>query len=259
MLKIMSFNANGIRSAARKGFFDWFKTQQIDVLCVQELKAQPDQLNEEALCPEGYHAYYQCADKKGYSGVAIYTRRKPDNVIDNFGWDVAKHEGRYVQADFGNLSIISVYFPSGTMGDVRQAVKYQFMEQFERHLEKLRQQNREFIICGDWNIVHKEIDIKNWKGNQKNSGCLPEERAWLDKLFGELEWVDGFRCVNQQAEQYTWWSQRGNARANNVGWRIDYHVVTPALRDKIKAASIYTAENFSDHAPLTLSYDIHII
>lgn len=188
--------------------------------------------------------------------MAIYTRHKPDNVIDNFGWDIAKHEGRYIQVDFGKLSIISVYFPSGTMGDVRQAVKYQFMAQFELHLEKLRKQKREFIICGDWNIVHKEIDIKNWKGNQKNSGCLPEERAWLDKLFGDLEWVDAFRCVNQQPEQYTWWSQRGSARAKNVGWRIDYQVVTPTLRDKIKTASIYTAENFSDHAPLTLEYDI---
>lgn len=255
-MKIVSFNANGIRAAARKGFFDWFKQQNIDVLCVQELKAQEDQLSDAVFLPTGYHRFCQCAQKKGYSGVAIYCKQRPNQVIASFGYPLADHEGRYIQADFGKLSIISTYFPSGSSGDVRQAVKYEFLDAFEAHLQKLLQDKRDYIICGDWNIVHKEIDIKNWRSNQKNSGCLPEERAWLDKVFGPMQCVDAFRQVNQQAEQYTWWSQRGKARTNNVGWRIDYQVITPGLKGRVVDAEIYTAENFSDHAPLLLRYEI---
>ncbi len=255
-MKIISFNANGIRAAGRKGFFEWFKNQRADVLCVQELKAQDDQLQDELYLPKGYYRHTMCAQKKGYSGVAIYSKEKPKKVYDDFGWDLANHEGRYLRADFDNVSVISLYLPSGTAGDHRQEVKYQFMTELENMLYSFKKRHREFIICGDWNIVHKEIDIKNWKGNQKNSGCLPEERAWLDKLFGPMGFVDGFREVNQKPEQYTWWSQRGQARANNVGWRIDYQVLTPGLKGKVKSASVYTDKLFSDHAPLVLSYII---
>lgn len=256
MLKVISFNANGIRSAARKGFFEWFEKQRADILCVQELKAQEQDLSDELLNPKGYYRYCMCAQKKGYSGVAIYTKQKPKKVIDDFGWDLANDEGRYIQADFDNLSVISMYLPSGTSGEHRQDVKYQFMAAFEEKLQSFRRQRREFIICGDWNIVHKEIDIKNWKSNQKNSGCLPEERAWLEKLFGSMKFIDSFREVNQKPEQYTWWSQRGNARAKNVGWRIDYQILTPGLKDKVKSSDIYTESFFSDHAPLIVSYDL---
>jgi exodeoxyribonuclease-3 len=256
-MKIISFNANGIRAAGRKGFFDWFKQQRADVLCVQELKAQEEQLTDELFNPKGYYRYCSYAEKKGYSGVAIYCKEKPKKVCDDFGWDLAHHEGRYVCADFDNFSVISLYLPSGTSGDHRQAIKEEFMQAFEAHLQNLRRKKREFIICGDWNIVHKEIDIKNWKGNQKNSGCLPHERAWLDKLFGAMQFVDAFRVVNTKPDQYTWWSQRGKARVNNVGWRIDYQVVTPGLKDKIKSAAIHTQDNFSDHAPLILNYDVN--
>lgn len=257
MIKVISFNANGIRSAAKKGFFDWFAKQEADILCVQELKAQEDQLLEDLYNPAGYYRYGSYAQKKGYSGVAIYTKQKPLNVEDNFAWDISRHEGRYLQADFEKFSVISLYFPSGSSGEERQKIKEAMMLEFEKHLEKLRASGREFIICGDWNIVHKEIDIKNWKGNQKNSGCLPHERAWLDKLFGEMQFVDGFRVLNNEAEQYTWWSQRGQARAKNVGWRIDYQIITQKLAEKLTAVSIYTQENFSDHAPLIMNYKLY--
>jgi exodeoxyribonuclease-3 len=164
-------------------------------------------------------------------------------------------EGRYIQADFGKLSVASLYLPSGSSKEERQQIKFSFMKRYSERLKKMRRQRREFIICGDWNIVHKEIDIKNWKSNQKNSGCLPEERAWLDELFGPLQYVDAFRVVNQETGQYTWWSNRGQAWANNVGWRIDYQVITPALAERIKAVSIYKAQRFSDHAPLIVEYE----
>lgn len=255
-MRIITANVNGIRSAEKKGFFSWLAQQQADVVCLQETKAQEDQLNPEDHYPAGYHCYFFDAQKKGYSGVALYCRQPPDRVIRGLGegFEDMDAEGRYIQADFGNLSVISLYLPSGSSGDERQQVKFSFMARFTEHLRALRADGRRYVICGDWNIVHKEIDIKNWKGNQKNSGCLPEERAWLDRLFGELGWVDAFRVVDQRAEQYTWWSNRGQARANNVGWRIDYQVVTPELADKIKAADIYRDERFSDHAPLIMDY-----
>ncbi|MDH5391922.1 MAG: exodeoxyribonuclease III [Gammaproteobacteria bacterium] len=259
-MRIVSANLNGIRAAARKGFFDWFEHQDIDVLCIQETKAQEHQLGDPVFCPEGYHCYYHDAVKKGYSGVAIYSRVKPKKVIKGIGWSDIDNEGRYIEAQFDGLSVISLYMHSGSASDERQAVKFDFMQRFGDYMKSLRRKRREFIICGDWNIVHKEIDIKNWKGNQKNSGCLPEERQWLDELLTPegLGYVDAFREVNKEAHQYTWWSNRGNARANNVGWRIDYQIITPNLQNTVKSASVFKDEWFSDHAPLTIDYDYEI-
>lgn len=259
-MRIITVNLNGIRSAATKGFFEWMVAQKPDVVCVQETKAQEHQLEVERHYPKGYHAYFCDAQKKGYSGVAIYSRREPDKVTNGLGegFEDMDAEGRFIQADFGKLSVISLYVPSGSAKEERQQVKFSFMERFEERLKKMRRQRREFIICGDWNIVHKEIDIKNFKGNQKNSGCLPEERAWLDKLFGPMGYVDAFRVVDPRAEQYTWWSNRGQAWAKNVGWRIDYQVITPGLEAAVKQASIYKEQRFSDHAPLGIDYDFEL-
>ena len=193
--------------------------------------------------------------KKGYSGVAIYSRYEPLSIREGLDWPTIDVEGRWLQFDFPGLSVASLYLPSGSSGDERQAVKYQVMDYMTPLLAQMAKDDREWIICGDWNIVHTRKDIKNWSGNQKNSGCLPEERAWLDRLFGELGMVDAFRVVDDRDEQYTWWSNRGQAWANNTGWRIDYHIVSPGLRDKVKAASVYRDERFSDHAPLTIEYD----
>lgn len=254
-MRVMSFNANGIRSAARKGFFAWFHQQNVDFLCIQETKVQREQLeNDPLFFPEGYTCEYVDAVKKGYSGVAIYARQKPISVTKSLGFDTADNEGRYLRFDYENLSVISLYMPSGTTGDIRQTVKYDFLDKFETHLRELKALGRECIICGDYNIVHKEIDIKNWRANQKNSGCLPEERAWLDNVFGTLGFVDAFRINNQKPEQYTWWSNRGQARANNVGWRLDYQVITPGLADGIVEAHIHREPFFSDHAPLMIDY-----
>lgn len=255
-MKVITFNANGLRAAERKGFFKWALDQEADIICIQELKAQADNLEDKAYCLPDYHRFLNCAQAKGYSGVAIYTRCQPSKVSDTFAWDLSRHEGRYLQADFDSFSIVSVYFPSGSSGEVRQKVKFEFMEKFEQHLQAFSKTKRSFILCGDINIVHKEIDIKNFKSNQKNSGCLPEERAWLNKLFTQFHYVDAFRTVNLYPEQYTWWSSRGSARKNNVGWRIDYQIVSPDLKDKIESAEIYTKENFSDHAPLTVNYTL---
>jgi exodeoxyribonuclease-3 len=235
-------------------------TQKPDVVCVQETKAQEHQLEAELHYPEGYHACFFDAEKKGYSGVAIYSRREPDKITRGLGkgFEDMDAEGRFIQADFGKLSVISLYLPSGSSKEERQQVKFSFMQRFEERLKKMRRQRREFIICGDWNIVHKEIDIKNFKSNQKNSGCLPEERAWLDKLFGPMGYVDAFRVVDQRPEQYTWWSNRGQAWANNTGWRIDYQVITPGLEGAVEKAAIYRKERFSDHAPLTIDYGIDL-
>ena len=255
-MKIITLNANGIRAACSKGFLDWMLQQQADVICLQEIKAQTEQLAAHVLQPEGYFGYFNSAEKKGYSGVALYSRRPPARVNATLGWAQADREGRFLQADYAGLSVISVYLPSGTSGEERQAVKYDFMARFEPVLVAMLQQDHEFIICGDWNIAHRQIDLKNWRSNQKNSGFLPEERAWLDRVFGELGLVDAFRVVNPQPEQYTWWSNRGQSWAKNVGWRIDYQVITPGLADRVRAASIYKTQRFSDHAPLIIEYDI---
>ena len=258
-MRVISINVNGIRAAHRKNFFIWLQKQDADIVCVQETKAQVEQLTEEIIKPKGYYSYFNDALKKGYSGVAIYSRIEPDKIIDKIGWRVADDQGRYLQANFGELSIVSLYLPSGSSSEERQIVKFDFLDRFISVLKKMRRQKREYIICGDWNIAHKKIDIKNWKGNQKNSGFLPEERSWMDNLFNKLGMVDSFRVVNQEAEQYTWWSNRGQAWAKNVGWRIDYQIVTPGLKDKIRTASIYKDERFSDHAPLIIDYDLKLV
>ena len=258
-MRVISINVNGIRAAHRKNFFIWLQKQDADIVCVQETKAQVEQLTEEIIKPKGYYSYFNDALKKGYSGVAIYSRIKPDKIIDKIGWREADDEGRYLQANFGKLSIVSLYLPSGSSSEERQIIKFDFLDRFISVLKKMRRQKREYIICGDWNIAHKKIDIKNWKGNQKNSGFLPEERSWMDNLFNKLGMVDSFRVVNQGAEQYTWWSNRGQAWAKNVGWRIDYQIVTPGLKDKIRTASIYKDERFSDHAPLIIDYDLKLV
>ena len=254
-MRVISANLNGIRSAHSKGFHDWLDRQQADVVCLQETKAQLADLRAEIHSPPGWFTYFCDAEKKGYSGVALFSRHAPDRVVSGFGWDEFHDEGRYVQADFGRLSVASIYLPSGSSSDERQAAKFRFMARFMPWLEARLADEREFILCGDWNIAHKNVDLKNWRSNQKNSGFLPQERAWLDQLFDQLGYVDAFRVVNQQDEQYTWWSNRGAAWDKNVGWRIDYHVVTPGLKSRIKQAAIYKDQRFSDHAPLIIDYD----
>ena len=258
MAKIITCNTNGIRSASRKGFFEWMQSESPDVVCIQETKAQQDQLTDPLFHPSGYHCYYNDAIKKGYSGTALYSKAKPQRVIRSLGWDPADSEGRYLQADFKGLSVISLYLPSGSSGDAAQQRKVLFMGHFMEHLRALRRKRREYIICADWNICHKEIDLKNWRPNRKNSGFLPEERAWLDELYDEVGWVDSFRLVNQESDQYTWWSNRGQAWAKNVGWRLDYQMITPKLAAKVLRASVYREERFSDHAPHTMEYDLDI-
>lgn len=254
-MRIISLNVNGIRSAARKGFFDWLKCQKADVICIQETRAQKIQLDA-LYYPKEYHAYFFDAEKKGYSGVAIYSRIKPDSITFGLGWECADKEGRYLQINFPKLSIASLYMPSGSSGDLRQAYKFQFLNYYLPILKKQLQKKSDFIICGDWNIAHKPIDLKNWRSNQKNSGFLPEERAWLDQVLGPIGYVDAFRAMNQREGQYTWWSNRGRAWANNVGWRIDYQIITPGLKNKISSVEIYKDQRFSDHAPLIIDYSV---
>jgi exodeoxyribonuclease-3 len=258
MAKIITCNTNGIRAAARKGFFDWLGQQGADVVCIQETKAQEHQLDDALFCPPGYHCYYNDAKRKGYSGTALYSRVQPQRVTCSLGWEPLDSEGRYIQADYRGVSVISLYLPSGSSGDEAQTKKYAFMDRFMAHLRALRRKRREFIICADWNICHKEIDLRNWRANRKNSGFLPEERAWLDTLYDEVGYVDAFRVVNQEPDQYTWWSNRGQAWARNVGWRLDYQVVTPGLAGRIRRAAIYKEQRFSDHAPQIMEYDLEL-
>lgn len=254
-MKVISFNANGIRSAARKGFYDWLMTENADIVCIQETRASVEQLKvDPAYFPSDFYCDYFEAQKKGYSGVAIYSRKKPQQVTKGFGFHVSDNEGRYIQFDYPGLSVVSLYLPSGTSGEGRQAIKYEFLDQFTNHLMALKAEKRELIICGDYNIAHKNIDIKNWRSNQKNSGFLPEERAWLDELFGPMGFIDAFRLKNQEAEQYTWWSSRRKSWENNVGWRIDYQVITPGLASHVNEVSVYRGVQFSDHAPVVIEY-----
>jgi exodeoxyribonuclease-3 len=255
MLRITSLNLNGIRSAERKGFLPWLAKHHPDILCVQEIKAQLADMTAEMLTPAGYHSFFHYAEKKGYSGVGLYSRQKPAKTAVGFGVKEFDDEGRYLRADFGAFSVISVYLPSGSSGEHRQQAKFRFMEKFYPHLKKLKTAGREIVVCGDWNIAHKEIDLKNWRGNRKNSGFLPEEREWLTGVFDELNWVDVFRRIDDRPDQYTWWSNRGQAYAKNVGWRIDYHIATPGIAATATRATIYKDEKFSDHAPLTIEYD----
>ncbi len=255
MLRIITLNLNGIRSAVRKGFLEWLARSDADVVCVQELKAQAADMAADLLAPAGFRGYFHYAEKKGYSGVGLYSRHEPARVVEGLGIAGIDSEGRYLRADFGKLSVISVYLPSGSSSEERQQVKFGFMECFYPHLKNLRDSGREIVLCGDWNIAHKAIDLKNWRGNRKNSGFLPEEREWLTRVFDELGWVDVFRRIDLRPEQYTWWSNRGQAWAKNVGWRIDYHVTTPDIAATAKRAAIYKDQRFSDHAPLTVEYD----
>jgi exodeoxyribonuclease III len=257
MLRIITLNLNGIRSAASKGVLDWLAAQKADVVCLQEVKAQLPDLAPALLNPGTYTGHFSCAEKKGYSGVGLYCRKEPDKITAGFGSKEFDAEGRYLRADYGKLSVISVYQPSGSSSDERQQAKFRFMRAFMPHLAKLKAEGREIVLCGDWNIAHKEIDLKNWRSNQKNSGFLPEERAWLSRVFDEQGWVDVYRRLHPDTtgEAYTWWSNRGQAWAKNVGWRIDYHIATPGIAAKAKKAAVYKAQRFSDHAPLIVDYD----
>lgn len=256
MLRIITLNLNGIRSAWRKDVLPWLTEQKADVICLQEIKAQNADLSAAMKAPEGFHAYYHCAEKKGYSGVGLWCRKKPDAISAGFGNAEFDAEGRYLRADFGNLSVISLYLPSGSSSPERQEAKFRFMAAFYPLLTDLAQSGRELVVCGDWNIAHQEIDLKNWKGNQKNSGFLPEERAWIGRLLNEAGWCDVYRMLHPEATDdcYTWWSNRGQAWAKNVGWRLDYQLATPRLAALARQASVYKAQRFSDHAPLCIDY-----
>ena len=263
-MRFITANLNGVRSAASKGFFDWLDQQQADAVGVQELKAQADVVEAKFRSCDKLAGHFHYAEKKGYSGVGLYTKEEPSDLVTGLGIAEFDCEGRYVEKRFDKpgrkLSLISVYFPSGTSGEERQQVKYRFLAALYPHLQALKAE-REFILVADVNIAHKEIDLKNWRGNQKNSGFLPEERAWLTRLFDASEGaglVDVFRTLNTAAEQYTWWSNRGAARANNVGWRLDYHLATPGIAGLARAEAIYTGQLFSDHAPLTIDYDFQL-
>jgi len=253
--RIITLNVNGIRSAQRKGFLRWLARSRADVVCVQEIKAQAANMDATLLAPNGFHGFFHYAEKRGYSGVGVYARHKPVKVVAGIGIPDIDREGRYLRVDFERLTVISVYLPSGSSSEERQAVKFRFLDRFLPHLQQLRAEEREIVLCGDWNIAHQEIDLKNWRSNQKNSGFLPEERAWLTRVFDDLGWVDVFRRTDPRPGQYTWWSNRGQAWAKNVGWRIDYHVATPRLAAAAKRAAIYKTRRFSDHAPLTIEYD----
>ncbi len=261
MLRIISLNLNGIRSAWSKNVLPWAISQQADVFALQELKAQLPDLSAEMLAPAGMHAVYHAAEKKGYSGVGLWSREKPQMVVEGFDGAEFDAEGRYIRADFGNLSVISLYFPSGSSSPERQEAKFRFLEVFFPKMHALQAEGREIVLCGDWNIAHQPADLKNWKSNQKNSGFLPEERAWLSRVFDELGWVDVYRRLHPEATEacYTWWSNRGQAWAKNVGWRIDYQIATPGIAAAAVAASVYKAERFSDHAPLIIDYDWPVV
>jgi exodeoxyribonuclease-3 len=255
-MRIVTLNVCGIRSAAKKGLFQWLGKQQADFICLQETRCHAEQLDGHDVEIRGYKSHFHEAERKGYAGVAIYTRHDPVRIVRGFGVPEFDGEGRYIEAQLGDLSVISLYMPSGSAGPERQASKNRFLDAFTPYLARLRKRRRHYIICGDWNIAHRNIDLKNWKSNQKNSGFLPEERAWMDRLFGPVGYVDAFRQVHPDAEMYTWWSNRGQARAKNVGWRIDYQVVSQSLSGRARSASVYKDTWFSDHAPLTMDYEI---
>ena len=261
MFRIVTLNLNGIRSAANKGFVPWAEQLDADCMGVQEVKAQADDVAGRFEQVAGLNGHFHFAQKKGYSGVGLYLRKAPSDVIVGFGSKEFDAEGRYVETRFDTakrkFSLISCYFPSGSSSEERQAAKFRFLARVYPHLVKLKAQ-RDFVLVGDFNIAHHEIDLKNWKGNLKNSGFLPEERAWLTRLFDKAGLVDVFRTLNTQPGQYTWWSQRGQARANNVGWRLDYHLATPGIAALARRESIYLDQRFSDHAPVTIDYDFKL-
>ena len=270
MFRLVSLNLNGIRSAANKGLLPWAEALSADCMGVQELKVHVDDMPEPLKAFAGMNGHFHHAEKKGYSGVGLYTKHEPSDVIIGLGANDPSGEfdpeGRYVEMRFDKpgrkLSIVSCYFPSGSSSEERQEAKFRFLDIIEPHLARLRGE-REYILIGDVNIAHKEADLKNWKGNLKNSGFLPEERAWMTKLLdpaGSTRLVDVYRTLHPDTtdECYTWWSNRGQARAKNVGWRIDYHLATPALAATAKQAAVFKEQWFSDHAPLTIDYDFQI-
>ena len=257
-MRIITLNTNGIRSAARKGLFEWLPKQKADVVCIQETKAQfADLENDPVYFPAGWTVEFSSALKKGYAGVAIYSRQAPDKVIRQIGAEEFDNEGRYLEFRFGKLSVVSLYLPSGSSGPERQASKDRFLEFFGPVMQKWRRSRRDFVVCADWNIAHTEKDLRNWKSNQKNSGFLPHEREWMSMLLTQQGWTDAHRKLEPEAEGelYTWWSNRGNAWANNVGWRLDYQLLTPGMAARLRRAEVYKAQRFSDHAPLIVDYD----
>ena len=255
-MRIITLNVNGVRSASRRGLFAWLAQQNADVICLQETRAFEHHLVDHACVLQGFQHHCYAAERAGYAGVAVYSRREPDQVRRGFGVEEVDREGRYLELQFQDVSVVSLYLPSGSAGEARQASKFRFLEAFMPYLMKLRSARREYILCGDWNIAHRPIDLKNWKSNQKNSGFLPEERAWLDRLFDQVGYIDGFRSLVPEPDHYTWWSNRGQAWAKNVGWRIDYQVLSPGLAGTVRRAHIYKDQRFSDHAPLSLDYEL---
>jgi exodeoxyribonuclease-3 len=263
LFKLTSLNLNGIRSAANKGVEAWIAKTKPDCICLQEVKAQAADVEGRFEEMAGLKGYFHFAEKKGYSGVAVYTKHAPSDVIVGYGSPEFDTEGRYVELRFDTparkFSVISCYFPSGSSGEERQLAKFRFLGEFDPHLVRLKKE-RDYILCGDVNIAHNEIDLKNFKGNRKNSGFLPEERAWMTQLLGETGLVDVYRKLRPETteECYTWWSNRGQAYAKNVGWRLDYHLATPALAQLARHELIYKTERFSDHAPITVDYDMSV-
>ncbi len=254
-MRIISYNVNGIRAAVKKGFADWLKTDPADVICLQEIKAHKEDVPEEAIKDAGYEVYSFSAQKKGYSGVAILTKIKPDNVQYGNGIMQSDAEGRVIRADFGDTTLINAYFPSGTSGDERQDYKYQWLDEFFVYINDLRKTRPNIIVCGDYNICHKPIDIHDPVKNKNYTGFKPEERAWMEKLF-TTGFIDSFRHFNKEPHQYTWWSAFANARTNNKGWRIDYVNVTEPLKASLKHAEILPHVRHSDHCPVFLELDV---
>jgi len=257
-MRVITLNVNGLRAAHRKGLMRWLAETDADVVCIQEVRARLEQLPDALRSPDGYCAYFHEAERKGYSGVAAYARNRPDRVRTGLGWDSADREGRYLQLDYGDLSIASLYLPSGSHSEERQELKFDFMARFMPVMKRFRAVGRHYILCGDWNIAHRKIDLENWRGNQKNSGFLPEERAWMDQALDKVGLVDAFRHQNPEGKNYTWWSNRGRAWEKNVGWRIDYQIVTPGLAGRIERVAIYKERRFSDHAPLIIDYGLSL-
>lgn len=260
-MRIITVNVNGLRAAVRKGFLDWVAQADADVICLQEIRIQDHQLTKAMRTPGGMDAVYLPAEKPGYSGVGLYFKQRPQQIVEGIGDPDFDSEGRVLTADYGNLRVVSLYLPSGTSGDPRQDFKYKFMDAFLQWMEQQREQAEHVIVCGDWNIAHRKIDLKNWRGNQKNSGFLPEERAWMDQVLGDSGWADAYRGLHPEAEGecYTWWSNRGQAWANNTGWRIDYQICTPTTASTATSAWVYKDERFSDHSPLIVDYDLNLI
>lgn len=255
-MKVITINVCGIRASQKKGLFEWLKKTKADFICMQETRALEEQIRDKSFFLRGYSRYLNVAEKKGYSGVAIYTKHKPIKIQTSFSKSIFESEGRFILAEYEHYSIVSVYFPSGSSGEIRQNLKYKFMQYFERFVKDQIDKKKNLIVCGDYNIAHTKDDIKNWKSNQNNSGFLPEEREWMTKLINTVGLIDAFRLKCKKPEVYTWWSNRGNAYDNNVGWRIDYQMITENFSKKIKSASVYRRKKFSDHAPLIINYDI---